>query len=42
MIGSRMDLRGRPAAIIFMLIAVAAALIITITFVNPSTFSYVA
>jgi hypothetical protein len=35
-----MNLNSRPAAIMSVLIAVAAALIITITFANPSTFSY--
>jgi len=35
-----MYLKSRPATIISVLIAVAAALIITITFANPSTFSY--
>jgi hypothetical protein len=35
-----MNLKSRPAAIISVLIAVAAAVIITVTFANPSTFSY--
>ena len=35
-----MNLKGQPAAIIYVVITVVAATIITITFVNPSTSSY--